>query len=403
MGLQQRMSQARAVLGILHGSRALGGPVQAFVDVTGRCNIRCVHCYYYSPHTTVPNLPEVRLARLQHAELPDAQAMKARLHQDADGDRMRGVLDTLLDMGTRRFQFSGNGEAFLHPELMEFIARVKSRNSYCVSNTNGTLLDRATMDRLIELGFDELRVSILSGTRDSYARTHPGIQADTFDRMCENFRYMAERKRAAGAAKPALSLVTVIMSHTADDLMNLAHLADDLDAQYVNYRIIDDVNDPNLRQLALNDSQQKEAYRQLGEAACFLSERGIGNNALDAQPVLNRQLDTTEFYRIVPCYYGWLMSRINVDGDVRPCCRCYHSMGNAFEVGFRAVWHGEAYRRFRREALRLPRRDRPPPGCDCTSCVHHHANLRVFKALHPLNARRVRSRISPLLPGGDDE
>jgi len=53
------LSRLRALLGIAHGSRALGPPLQVSLNLTNRCNVRCVHCYYYSPHAVRPNLPDI--------------------------------------------------------------------------------------------------------------------------------------------------------------------------------------------------------------------------------------------------------------------------------------------------------------------------------------------------------
>lgn len=398
-GYRQRLSVLRAGLGILHGSRAFGGPIQASVDITCRCNIRCVHCYYHSPHVALPNLPEVRLARIVNGELPQAESLREQLRAEADGPRLHALLEGLLDLGTRRFQFSGNGEIFTHPEMLEFIARVKARGSFCVANTNGTLLDRDRMDRLLALGFDELRLSLLAGKKEVYNRTHPGIGDGMFDSIRANLLYLADRRRALGVKRPVVSLVTVIMSHNADDLMGIARLAADVDAGNVIYRMLDDVGDPGLRRLALSAEQRAEARRQFREAERFLDERGIGHNIPNILQVASAQLDTTEFHSIVPCYYGWLAARIGVDGEVRPCCRCYASMGNAFERPFKEIWFGETYRQFRQQALALPKRGTPVPDCDCYSCVHHNANLRVYKALHPMKQCANRSRLSVLGDG----
>lgn len=397
----RHLSVIRAGLGILHGSRAFGGPVQANIDVTNRCNIRCVHCYYHSPLLTLPNLPAVRLARIVKTDPPAAESLAEELRIEADGARTHALLASLLDLGTRRFQFSGNGEVFSHPEMMEFAARVKARRSSCVTNTNGTLLDADKMDRLAKLKFDELRVSMLAGTKEVYQLTHPGIREGMFDWIRRNFLYLAERKRSLGVRRPAVSPVMVIMSHNAADLMNFARFAAEVHAANAIYRVIDDVGDPALKQLELNEEQRAEARRQLTEAERFLDDRGIGHNIPNILQVVRTQLDTTEFHRIVPCYYGWLVARINADGEVRPCCRCYMSMGNTFERDFKEIWYGEAYRRFRREAKTLNKRRTPVPQCACYSCVHHNANLRVYKALHPLKWRAQRSRLT-LLGDGED-
>ena len=75
----------------------------------------------------------------------------------------------------------------------------------------------------------------------------------------------------------------------------------------------------------------------------------------------------------------WYQATVSTDGLVSPCC--HHSVGgtavgNAFELGFAAVWNGPEMQRFRRK-LRVDR------GADtvCASCRHDDAPMdRAFAA-----------------------
>jgi radical SAM protein with 4Fe4S-binding SPASM domain len=78
---------------------------------------------------------------------------------------------------------------------------------------------------------------------------------------------------------------------------------------------------------------------------------------------------------------------VEADGAVYPCCRCPVPMGDLRQASFRAIWQSAEYARFRAQGLSLSRRGSPVQGCDCYSCVHHTANLRVYQALHPVSGR----------------
>ena len=75
-------------------------------------------------------------------------------------------------MGVQQFLFTGIGETFMHKNAVEFMRYAKRAGSSCIANTNGTLLAQKIIDELIEMGFDELRVTTMAGTRDVYLRTH---------------------------------------------------------------------------------------------------------------------------------------------------------------------------------------------------------------------------------------
>jgi hypothetical protein len=132
----------------------------------------------------------------------------------------------------------------------------------------------------------------------------------------------------------------------------------------------------------------------MAEAQKVLDEQGVPHNIPTFLSVFHRKLDTERIYRTVPCYYGWFVMRVDPDGTVYSCCRCYAPLGNAAEVGVAAVWQSEPYRRFRSEGRELARRGTPVAGCDCWSCVHYDTNLSVYRVLHPIRARAldVRSR-----------
>ena len=131
--------------------------------------------------------------------LPEADDLRQLQKIEADRDRTLSVIDELVAMGTRRFQFSANGEPFLHSHALEFMDRAKKSGAVCVVNTNGTLLNSAVMDELVRMGFDELQVTTMAGNTETYERTHPFPGRGEFDRIRKNLLYLAEKKAASGA------------------------------------------------------------------------------------------------------------------------------------------------------------------------------------------------------------
>ena len=383
MNLARLTSFVRTGLGVLHGSRAFGGPVQANLILTNRCNIRCIHCYHYSPHATLANLPEVRGMRRRGEALPTTEEMAQMQRLVANTARTHALMDEMIRMGTRSFQLSGNGEPFTHPDFLEFVGRAKRAGCSTNTNTNGTLLSREVCDELLRVGFDDLRVSMMAGTAPVYARTHPGCRADQFERLRESFLYLAERKDALRKSRPKVNLTFVLMGPNHDDVLNFARFAAEVKADGVIYRVIDAVGDPGLEAVIPTAEQADHTRAELKEADRFLASRGLASNVPNALGAFGERIETAELYRRIPCYYGWLATRVEVNGDVFPCCRCYAMMGNAHNQDFHDVWHGAAYRQFRREAGAMNRRKTPVSGCDCAHCVHFNANLRAHRLMHP--------------------
>ncbi|RPI37577.1 MAG: radical SAM protein, partial [Nitrospiraceae bacterium] len=375
---------------IMHGSRACTGPFQASMELTKQCSIHCIHCFFYSPYVERPNFFALRRARQLSEELPDVHELRKLQTLDADSDVTKNIIDTLTKMGTRKFFFSGSGEPFLHKDILDFIGRTKHAGGACVVYTNGTLLDRCKIDNLISLQCNELKITTLAGSRDVYLTTHPGIQHDAFDNLRDNLMYLAEQKTRAGARFPELSLHYVVIPHNCDDIENFVEFASQVRARRVLFRPVDTAGDAGLEEgITLTDDQARSVKKRLEEMKTCLDSRKIENNLPHFLMAFRGKMDTTELYRAIPCYYGWLGVRVGVDGHVYTCCKCYEPIGNIHEEDFRSIWHGSGYRAFRREALRINKGGKRMDGCECGNCTHFTANLLVFNKLHPVKSRSL--------------
>jgi radical SAM protein with 4Fe4S-binding SPASM domain len=388
MNFRKYATYIRALSGILHGGRAFGGPIRACITLTNKCNIRCIHCYFYSPYVQNPNFLQVRMARMDNKEIADDGVLNRLRGSDADTERTHELIEELINMGTRSFIFTG-GEPLLHKNALAFIRNAKHHDSTCLINTNGTMLDNAMIDELIDLEVDNLKISTMAGTPELYANTHPDIGNDVFERLKQSLKYIAERKAALGVSKPKVTLAYIVISQNFDGILDFSEFARLLKADRVIFRPVDDIEDPGLRNVVPNENHAISVRQSLIKAQTFLEGHGIAHNIDFFLRVFKQQLDTTSLYQIIPCYYGWLWVRVNADGFVYPCCRCYQPLGDIHKENLKEIWNGNAYNRFRQDAIQLNKRKSPVKACDCYSCSHFTGNLRVYRGLHPARRRSV--------------
>ncbi|MFC2171640.1 radical SAM/SPASM domain-containing protein [Acidobacteriota bacterium] len=384
-------SYIRALIGILHGTRAFGGPVQAVLNLTNRCNLRCIHCHFNSERVVTPLFPAVRKDLLG----PGASERNQRPERSAayaDPVVFNGFIQELLSMGTRRFEINACGEPFMHECALDFIEVIKTSGGYCTAFTNGTCFDKAAVDKLVHLGFDDLKVSILAGTPDLYMKTHPGVSSSTFDRIEESLLYFAERKAELNAARPRVILVFVVFSVNRHGIGEFVDFARKVRADGVLFSPFDNAGgDIGLDELALSEEASQTVLKDLNRLQPQLQSWGLDNNIEQFKRIFaNGLLDTSRFYRHIPCYFGWLTPALFPDGNLYPCSRSFEPLGNIHERSFKKIWYGRAYRDFRRQALTLPQRKSPVDQCDCSRCVNHTANFRVYQAVHPLRSRPSR-------------
>ena len=123
MSLMQEMSQRALDLGV---------PMSVHFDITYRCNERCVHCY---------------LDHDDHGEMTTAE--------------IKRVLDELAEAGTFFLTFSG-GEVLMRRDFFELLEYARSLMFAVRIKTNAVMIGQAEARRMLELGVDQVQVSIYS-------------------------------------------------------------------------------------------------------------------------------------------------------------------------------------------------------------------------------------------------
>jgi MoaA/NifB/PqqE/SkfB family radical SAM enzyme len=377
------LAYTKTALGILTGSRAFSGPLQAYISLTSRCNIRCIHCFYYSSLAENVNYHEFRINNQTKDSLPD-NALGELRNNDIETSRTRILLDELRLLGVKRIFFTGSGEPFLHKNVLEFMDRAMQNNGNATVNTNGTRLDRETINELIRIRFTELKITTMAGTDRIYQATHPEVAENTFDRITDGLLYLAERKASLGTSYPKVCLVFVVTTQNHAGLIDFAKYAAHVKADRIEIRPVDEINDPGLAKVVPTEIEAELVRKQLPEVNFLLVSKGISHNIDYFQKVFERELDTAELYKKIPCYYGWLNTRIELTGKVYGCCRCFRALGDIHENSFSDIWYGDSYKQFRHDAKKINNSKKPVVGCDCFSCPHHTANIRVYNAFHPI-------------------
>lgn len=138
-------------------------------NLTRTCNLKCVHCYTDSE------------ARKYSGELSTEQAM--------------AVLDDLADFKVPAVLFSG-GEPLVRPDLFDLAAYARSKGLHVVLSTNGTLIDRPTAQRLKDLQFSYVGISLDSAVPEVHDKFR-GMEG-AFDRTMRGFRHCKEVGQKVG-------------------------------------------------------------------------------------------------------------------------------------------------------------------------------------------------------------
>src|ERR1700685_3721150 len=110
----------------------LGVPMPAQLDVTYRCNERCVHCY---------------LDHDDHGEMTTAEIFD--------------VLDQMADAGVFILTLSG-GEVLMRMDFFEILEHAQALQFVVKIKTNAFMIREKEADRMRKLGVESIQVSIYS-------------------------------------------------------------------------------------------------------------------------------------------------------------------------------------------------------------------------------------------------
>ena len=118
-------------------------PISGSIELTFRCNLRCVHCYC--------NLPQ-----------NDRQAIETEL----ETDEVYRLLDQIAEAGCLWLLITG-GEPFLRDDFLDIYTYAKKKGFITTLFTNGTLLNKDLADALVEWPPFLVEITLYGATRET--------------------------------------------------------------------------------------------------------------------------------------------------------------------------------------------------------------------------------------------
>ena len=277
------------------GAKALrlGLPLGAQLDLTYRCNERCVHCY---------------LDHDDHGEMSFAE--------------IKDLLDQLAAAGVFFLTISG-GEIFLRPDLWDILEHARRLMFSIKIKTNAILIkEPAQAERLAALNVEGVQISIYSHRPE----VHDGITlvAGSLERSIQGARLLI-------AAGIKVSFANVLMQQNLHDYKAVKALADEIGAGYGVDPTVTPMMDGDRSILELNVAEEtlRTVLRDIEK---------IGDDA-EFCVVPEGPYDVDEAFSRIPCSAGHTACYISPYGDVYPCVQFPLPCGNIRKTTFADIWH----------------------------------------------------------------
>lgn len=316
------LNYARYRLDTRRGPRAAHDPVFLQVEPTSRCNLRCPMCM--------------------------RDKVGARY-----GDMSFELFRRIIDESPRlyRLHLQGNGEPFLHRQLLEFVRYARARGIRVSVISNATLMTDELAAETMKSGLNELQFSVDSLDPAVYETIRVGA---SLPRVLENVRRTVRARDAAGS--PIELSVTVVIQRGNLDRV----------AEFVEFAAGERIPKVSFQYL---EPKHGERYAQgfLDEHSPFRDPAGLAGRVSEVKELARRKGVVCDFVseREHGCLWPWDGLYITWDGEVTPCCLIFdHVVGNAGREGIRGIWNSGKMQEFRR---RLRSREVPD---QCRGCCH---------------------------------
>jgi len=303
------------------------------IEVTSRCNLRCVMC----PVTALAD-------RWDGRDL----SWEAFL-------RIGGAF-----RNTKYVHLQGWGEPLLHPRLFDMIRVAKDAGCRVGFTTNGTLLDSMASQRLLDLDIDLLAVSIAGVTRETHGAIRVG--SDLL-RILENLRGLLALRNKRQGPRPKVEIFFLMTKKNMAELPAVADLAASLG--------VDELVATNLDYVPASDQDALKAFADLsfGDACVRFVEDArarakAAGLAFRAYPLEREEVALCEANPlkilfvssdgwVSPCTYMGLTGQTTIprifDGHAIEVPRL--RFGNIMERELLEIWESPTYRAFREKFI----------------------------------------------------
>jgi len=345
------------------------GPLEAYIEVAARCNLRCEMC----PIIVDPRYqPGSGRAGLLAPEL---------------FERLAPVFPTL----TRAYLF-GLGEPVLHPDLVTFTERLASAGVEVWITTNATLIDDELADRLALAGLHRISVSIDGARPETYERIR---KRGKFEDVIRGLKALTGARKRHG--RPLVYMSLVGMASNLAELPELVDLCAEVggDGVFVEglypyeHPVIEDfVRREHLGHLGVE--QVTELVEEARVRAAFLGvhfhtrmdeilshvppEAADAPEAPAAEPASPPPLSELRMPWV--CSEPFIALNVTASGEVRPCCFNDDVLGDLNQQTMVEIWNGPGYAGLRADMAA----GRVPESCEV--CVRN-SRVKLSQFLLP--------------------
>jgi radical SAM protein with 4Fe4S-binding SPASM domain len=269
-------------------------PLSGSIDLTHRCNLRCVHCYV-GPQPLVVKKPELNT------------------------ERILSVIDEITDAECLYLLITG-GEPLLRKDFVEIYNHAKMNGLLVTVFTNGTLITDRIIKTFETLPPQAVEISLYGATALTYEKI-TGVKG-SFKRCLSGIRRLLDRKIQ-------VKLKTVLMTLNHHDFFEMEHMAKEFGVPFR----LDPALFPRLNgdkaPLTLRVSPPEAVEKEFSDPERLQQWREF----------FERYKDIPVSDTLYHCGAGVTSFHIDAYGNLQPCLMTTNFRYNIAESEFAIGWH----------------------------------------------------------------
>lgn len=258
---------------------------------------------------------------------------------------------------SRRISLYGLGEPFLHPRFFDFVKVCKEEGVEVSTSTHGMSLTSEVREKIIDLGIDELNISMEAADKELFEKLRAGA---IFETVVEQVTALAELKKSRGTQLPLIVIHMTIMEENIGQIEPIVRLAHRMGAQAISFSnvVIYKAADAARNVFGTPEFQAcldraRRLSLKLGLPMRFWRQKPTGWEESDYCPETS-----------YGCPMLWSDQIIERDGHMKLCCYIEESIADVFESGPAAAFNCDEIRSQRRALMEGRVRT------ECQGCVY---------------------------------
>jgi MoaA/NifB/PqqE/SkfB family radical SAM enzyme len=333
------------------------GPFLVEIWPTNRCNLRCIMC------GTWINREKLEAKGIKYNP-------QFEMKNEISDERLLKLVEEAVELGTKEFLLTGGGEPFMRKNLtLTLMQKIKDYEKFGNLNTNGTLLNKKDLKKIVEMEWDMIMFSVDAPD----AKTHDYIRGKkkVLEKVKENLLELKRIKKRLKTEKPKIVFNTVLTNliyNKIDKFIKFAGRVGCSDITFIPLIIYDE----KIRKIELNLQQKNWLKEKINELIKLSKKFEIHTNLSQLEffetdrmneVILNEIKNSPKDLIHAPCYEPFLHFLVKANGEATFCCMIENSPENIKEKSLKEIWFGDYFSKQRRNFINKNIRN------ECKFCV----------------------------------